>query len=123
MNTDDSKNIEKNNIENKDNHNNENYEKYEKNIRDKNSKKYRRRFKFIMKSLFTLVMSLVGLWEFIQLYLSYDLPQVIVVIPIFSCAAFVILKKYLLILLLLLHFLSHFDLLHNSDRIHILNCN
>ncbi|MCM1245187.1 MAG: hypothetical protein NC293_06020 [Roseburia sp.] len=51
------------------------------------------RFKKISKGLLIIVFSLVGMWEYMQLYFSFDLPQVIVLMPVFGCLAAVFLKK------------------------------
>lgn len=51
------------------------------------------RFKKISKGLLIIVFSLAGMWEYMQLYLYFDLPQVIVLMPVFGCLAAIFLKK------------------------------
>lgn len=51
------------------------------------------RFKKISKGLMIIVFSLAGMWEYMQLYLYFDLPQVIVLMPVFGCLAAIFLKK------------------------------
>lgn len=51
------------------------------------------RFKKIMTGLFIIIFSLVGLWEYIQLYMFFDLPQAVIVLPIVGALAVVCLKK------------------------------
>lgn len=51
------------------------------------------RFKKISKGLLIIVFSLAGMWEYMQLYLYFDLPQAMVLMPVFGCLAAVFLKK------------------------------
>ncbi len=51
------------------------------------------RFKKIMTGLGIVIFSVVGLWEYMQMYLYYDLPQIVVIMPICGCVAAVCLRK------------------------------
>ena len=61
---------------------------------DRNKQK---KFYFLLKSLAIVVASLVALWEFIQLFVSYDIPQVIVIMPIIGLLTALIVGKYFFI--------------------------
>lgn len=51
------------------------------------------RFKKISKGLLIIVFSVMGLWEYMQLYLCFDLPQAVVLLPVFGCLAAIFLRK------------------------------
>jgi hypothetical protein len=53
----------------------------------------KQRFKKIMTGLLLTAFSIVGLWEYMQLYLYFDLPQAIVVLPLFGAVSAIVLKK------------------------------
>lgn len=57
------------------------------------------RFKKIMNVLFLVIFSIAALWEYMQFYMYYDLPQIVVVLPIIGLLAAVALKKWSFILL------------------------
>lgn len=57
------------------------------------------RFKKIMNVLALVIFSIVALWEYMQFYMYYDLPQIVVVLPIIGLLAAVALKKWSFILL------------------------
>ena len=57
------------------------------------------RFKKIMNVLLLVIFSITALWEYMQFYMYYDLPQIVVVLPIIGLLAAVALKKWSFILL------------------------
>lgn len=57
------------------------------------------RFKKIMNVLALVIFSIAALWEYMQFYMYYDLPQIVVVLPIIGLLAAVALKKWSFILL------------------------
>ena len=57
------------------------------------------RFKKIMNVLLLVILSIAALWEYMQFYMYYDLPQIVVVLPIIGLLAAVALKKWSFILL------------------------
>ncbi len=57
------------------------------------------RFQKIMKGLLILVCSIGGLWEYMQLTLSCDMPQVVFVVPAFGLLAAIFLRKLSFIVL------------------------
>lgn len=50
--------------------------------------------KIIWAGLGIIIFTVAGLWGYIQLYTNYDLPQVMVVMPLTGCLAAVLLRKY-----------------------------
>lgn len=52
------------------------------------------RWKKISTGLILVLLSVAGLWEYMQLYLYFDLPQAIVILPILGAIAQIFLKKY-----------------------------
>ncbi|CDD35345.1 unknown [Roseburia sp. CAG:309] len=57
------------------------------------------RFKKLMNVLALVIFSIAALWEYMQFYMYYDLPQIVVVLPIIGLLAAVALKKWSFILL------------------------
>ena len=55
------------------------------------------RFKKIITGLLLTAFSVAGLWEYMQLYLYFDLPQAVVILPVVGAVAAVVLKKLSLI--------------------------
>lgn len=55
--------------------------------------KMKERLKKIMKGLLIIVFSLMGMWEYMQLYLYFDLPQAVVLVPVIGCLAAIFLRK------------------------------
>ncbi len=55
------------------------------------------RFKKIITGLLLTAFSIAGLWEYMQLYLYFDLPQAVVILPFVGAAAAIVLKKLSLI--------------------------
>ncbi len=51
------------------------------------------RFKKISVGLFIILLSLVGLWEYMQLYLYFDIPQAVVLLPVAGALSAIFLKK------------------------------
>lgn len=51
------------------------------------------RFKKISTGLAMFLLSLAGLWEYMQLYLYFDIPQAVVILPITGAMSAVFLKK------------------------------
>ncbi len=51
------------------------------------------RFKKISAGLLIILFSLVGLWEYMQLYLYFDIPQAVVILPAAGALSAVFLKK------------------------------
>lgn len=52
------------------------------------------RSEIIWAGLGIIIFTVAGMWEYIQLYANYDLPQVMVVMPFVGCLAAVLLRKY-----------------------------
>ena len=52
------------------------------------------RFKKIIGGLLITAFSIVGLWEYMQLYMYFDLPQAMVILPLAGAVAAVVLKKF-----------------------------
>lgn len=52
-----------------------------------------------MNVLYLVIFSIAALWEYMQFYMYYDLPQIVVVLPIIGLLAAVALKKWSFILL------------------------
>lgn len=52
------------------------------------------RSEIIWAGLGIIIFTVAGMWEYIQLYANYDLPQVMVVMPLIGCLAAVLLRKY-----------------------------
>ncbi len=52
------------------------------------------KLKQILSGLLILVCSMVGLWEYMQLFLFFDVPQALVVLPVAGCVAAALLGKY-----------------------------
>ena len=52
------------------------------------------RWKKISTGLIVVFLSVAGLWEYMQLYLYFDLPQAIVILPMIGAIAQIILKKF-----------------------------
>lgn len=57
------------------------------------------RSEIIRAGLGIIIFTVAGVWEYIQLHANYDLPQVMVVVPIIGCLAAVWLRKYSFIVL------------------------
>ena len=51
------------------------------------------RFKKISAGLLIILLSLVGLWEYMQLYLYFDIPQAVVLLPAAGALSAIFLKK------------------------------
>ncbi|MCI9537674.1 MAG: hypothetical protein HFG35_05215 [Eubacterium sp.] len=51
------------------------------------------RFKKISAGLLIILLSLVGLWEYMQLYLYFDIPQAVVLLPVAGALSAIFLKK------------------------------
>lgn len=51
------------------------------------------RFKKISFGLLIILYSLIGMWEYMQLYLYFDLPQAVVILPVVGFVAVLTLKK------------------------------
>ncbi|MCI8364445.1 MAG: hypothetical protein HFG34_05790 [Eubacterium sp.] len=51
------------------------------------------RFKKISAGLLITLLSLVGLWEYMQLYLFFDIPQAVVILPVVGALSAILLKK------------------------------
>lgn len=51
------------------------------------------RFKKISAGLLITLISLVGLWEYMQLYLYFDIPQAVVILPAAGAVSAIFLKK------------------------------
>ena len=66
----------------------------------------RERWKKIRSGLLIIVFSVIGLLEYIQLMQSFDLPQMLLVIPVVSAAAMIVLKKWSLLVPVCTTFLS-----------------
>lgn len=52
------------------------------------------RLKIILTGLGIIILAIIGLWEYMQLYLYFDVPQVIVVMPVVGAVSAVLLRKY-----------------------------
>ena len=57
------------------------------------------RFKKIMNVLYLVIFSIAALWEYMQFFMYYDLPQIVVILPIIGLLAAVALKKWSFLLL------------------------
>lgn len=57
------------------------------------------RLKIILTGLGIIIFAVIGLWEYIQMFLYFDIPQVIVVMPIAGMLAAISLRKYCFIIL------------------------
>ena len=66
----------------------------------------RERWKKIRSGLLIIVFSVIGLLEYIQLMQSFDLPQMLLVIPGLSTVAMIVLKKWSLLVPVCTIFLS-----------------
>lgn len=66
----------------------------------------RERWKKIRSGLLIIVFSVIGLLEYIQLMQSFDLPQMLLVIPGLSAVAMIVLKKWSLLVPVCTIFLS-----------------
>ncbi len=53
----------------------------------------RERLKKISAGLLIILLSLVGLWEYMQLYLYFDIPQAVVILPVAGALSAIFLKK------------------------------
>lgn len=51
------------------------------------------RFRKIISGLLIIVFSLAGMWEYMQLFMYYDIPQAVVVVPVVGMLAAIVLKK------------------------------
>lgn len=56
-------------------------------------KKLKERLKKILTGLFITLLSLVGLWEYMQLYLYFDIPQAVVILPVAGAISAILLKR------------------------------
>ena len=56
-------------------------------------KKLKERLKKILTGLFITLLSLVGLWEYMQLYLYFDIPQAVVILPAAGAISAILLKR------------------------------
>lgn len=54
----------------------------------------RERLKIILTGLGIIIFAVTGLWEYIQMFLYFDIPQVIVVMPVAGMLAAISLRKY-----------------------------
>lgn len=52
------------------------------------------RLKIILGGLGIIIFAIIGLWEYMQMFMCFDLPQVIVVMPVVGAVAAVWLRKY-----------------------------
>ncbi len=52
------------------------------------------RFRKIMKGLTILLCSVAGMWEYMQVFMYYDLPQAIIVLPVIGAIATIVLGKW-----------------------------
>ncbi|MGN1205669.1 MAG: hypothetical protein ACI4SQ_01635 [Eubacterium sp.] len=57
------------------------------------------RFKKIMNVLCLVIFSVAALWEYMQFFMYYDLPQIVVILPIIGLLAGMILRKWSFLLL------------------------
>ena len=56
-------------------------------------KEIKQRLKKISAGLLIILLSLVGLWEYMQLYLYFDIPQAVVLLPVAGALSAIFLKK------------------------------
>lgn len=61
--------------------------------------KMKERLKIILTGLGIIIFAVIGLWEYIQMFLYFDIPQAIVVMPIAGMVAAITLRKYCFIIL------------------------
>lgn len=52
------------------------------------------RSEIIRTALGIIIFTVAGVWEYIQLYANYDLPQVMVLMPLIGCLTAIFLRKY-----------------------------
>lgn len=52
------------------------------------------RLKIILSGLGIIILAIIGLWEYMQMFMYFDLPQVIVIMPLVGAAAAICLRKY-----------------------------
>lgn len=56
--------------------------------------KMKERLKIILSGLGIIIFAIIGLWEYMQIFMYYDYPQVIVVMPVVGAVAAVTLRKF-----------------------------
>lgn len=57
------------------------------------------RLKIILTGLGIIIFAVVGLWEYMQMYLYFDIPQAIVIMPVVGALAAILLRKYCFVVL------------------------
>lgn len=65
---------------------------------EKDVKSVKERWKTIRTGLVLVIASVLGLWEYIQLFQYYDVPQAIVVLPIVGCVTVILCRKFSFVL-------------------------
>lgn len=63
-------------------------------------KKMNERLKIILTGLGIIILAIIGLWEYMQMFLYFDLPQVIVIMPVVGAAAAILFRKYCFLVVL-----------------------
>ncbi len=53
----------------------------------------RDRWKIIRAGLGIIIFTVVGVWEYLQLYMSYDLPQAVVILPVTGLLAAILFRR------------------------------
>lgn len=62
-------------------------------------KKMKERLKIILTGLGIIIFAVIGLWEYMQMFLYFDIPQIIVVMPVVGMLAAILLRKYCFVVL------------------------
>ena len=58
------------------------------------------RLKIILTGLGIIILAIIGLWEYMQMFLYFDLPQVIVIMPVVGAVSAILFRKYCFLVVL-----------------------
>lgn len=68
--------------------------------RKDHDEKMKERLKIILTGLGIIILAIIGLWEYMQMYLYFDLPQVIVIMPVVGAVSAILFRKYCFLVVL-----------------------
>ena len=68
--------------------------------RKDHDEKMKERLKIILTGLGIIILAIIGLWVYMQMYLYFDLPQVIVIMPVVGAVSAILFRKYCFLVVL-----------------------